>query len=165
MAFETEREKSVHLSKKLASDILTGLMNGTYEAEADEPALGGEDFQDWINEIADLKDEHGPDMVVALAEFAESWLHTVIRSHEVDDFAEQHFKGSGHSKGEVLKNYARQDDFGLGKLWAMLDESDGMDCFNWDDYADSNSGLVNGLAFIGQPATGNADTMYLFVED
>lgn len=153
------------LTKELAIKVINGLLYGNYEVDADEAAEGDEDLQDWINEIADLKDEHGPDMVIALAEFADDYLHTAIRSHEVDDFARRTFKGSGHEKGAILKEYAEHDEFDLGKLWNMLDKSGGMDSFNWDDYAESGSSWVNHLFFIEQPATGTADTIYLFEED
>ena len=153
------------LTKELATQVINGLLYEGYEIDAEEPARGDEDFQDWVNALGELSEKHGPDMVIALADFVEDHLSEHVNVHEVEDFAERIFKGSGHEKGAILKAHAEHDEFDLGKLWDMLDKSGGMDSFNWDDYAESGSSWVNHLFFIEQPATGTADTIYLFEED
>lgn len=153
------------LTKELAIKVINGLLYNGYEMHTEEPADGDEDLQEWVNVLGELSDEHGPDMVIALAEFVEDAQHEHVNVHEVEDFAERAFKGSGREKGAVLKAYAEHDEFDLGKLWEMLNKSGGMDSFNWDDFADSGSSWVNDLIFIEAPTTGSADTVYLFQED
>lgn len=153
------------LTKELATKVINGLLYEGYEVDADEPAEGDEDLQDWVNALGELSEKHGPDMVISLADFAENHLSEHVNVHEVDDFALRAFKGSGHEKGAVLKAHAEHDEFDLGKLWDMLDKSGGMDSFNWDEYAESGSSWVNHLSFIEAPTTGTADSVYLFEED
>jgi hypothetical protein len=155
----------VKLTKELAIKVINGLLYEGYEVDAEEPAEGDEDLQDWVDALGELNEKHGPDMVIALADFAEDHLSEHVNVHEVDDFAQRTFKGSGHEKGAILKEYAEHDEFDLGKLWNMLDKSGGMDSFNWNDYAESGSSWVNHLYFIDAAATGTADTIYLFEED
>jgi hypothetical protein len=155
----------VKFTKDLASKVIGGLVYGSFEQYADEPAEGDEALQEWVDELASLKGKHGPDMVTALAEFVEDYMHEDVQPHEVEDFAQRTFKGSGHAKGEVLKAFAEHHEFDLGKLWDRLDKSGGVDYFDWDGYADGGSILVNGLAFIEAPTTGRADTVYLFEGD
>jgi hypothetical protein len=153
------------LTKKLAVEVINGLLYSGYEIDAEEPAEGDEDLQDWVNALGELNEKHGPDMVIALADFVEDHLSEHVNVHEVEGFAERTFKGSGHEKGAVLKAHAEHDEFDLGKLWEVLDESGGMDSFNWDDFAESGSPWVNHLVFIEAATTGSADTVYLFEED
>lgn len=153
------------LTKELASRVITGLNYGNYEMHADEPADGDETLQEWVDALGGLSEEHGPDMVIALAEFVEDCMSAHVLAHEVASFTERTFKWSGRAKGAVLKAYALHDEFDLGDLWSMLDKSGGMDCFNWDEFADSGSSWVNDLHFIEVPTTGSADTVYLFQED
>lgn len=161
----TEREKNVKLTKELATKVINGLLYGGYETSADEPAEGDEDLQQWVDALGGLSDENGPDMVLALAEFAEDAMQAHVDVNEAKDFAERAFKGSGHQKGEILKAYAKQSEFDLGDLWNTLDKSGGMDSFDWDGYANSGSSWVNHMFFIETPTTGTADTIYLFEED
>lgn len=153
------------LTKELASKVANGLHVGRYEMYAEPPAEGDEALQEWVDALGKLADEHNLDMLFALAEFVEDFLHADVQHYEVEDFVQRTFKGSGHAKGEVLKTFAEHHEFDLGKLWNRLDKSDGMSCFNWDDYANGRSSLVNGLAFVEVATTGTADTVYLFEED
>lgn len=153
------------LTKELAIKVINGLLHENYEVNADEPAEGDEDLQDWVDALGGLSEKNGPDMVIALADFVEGYLSEHVDAREVKDFAERTFEGSGHRKGAILKAYAERDKFGLGDLWDMLDKSGGMDSFDWDDYVESGSSWVNHLAFVEVSTTGTADTVYLFKGD
>src|SRR5688572_422372 len=123
----------MQLTKELVSEILTGLEYGPFEANADEDnwAKGDEDFQDMVNAVAKLADEHSPYMAVALAEYIEDYAHDHVTAHEIEDYIKDHYRQSSHSKGELLQSYAQGDEFDLGRLWNALDESGGMNHFDW----------------------------------
>lgn len=149
-------------TKELASEILTGLDNKTLSQYADEPAKGDEDFQEMVDTVADLVDEHGMGFVSALAQHIEDSSEDV-RSHELQDYTMEHFRVSGHSVGEALQEYAASaDGTRLGELYTTLDEAGAIDYFDWDEYADSNQAPMEGLSFIVVPVTGHDRSVYLF---
>jgi hypothetical protein len=151
------------LDMELAAKVLTGLDNGTFEQSADDPAEGDEDFQDWVDEIADVVDEHGYELVSAVAQYAQH-LSEDVRSHELDDFIQQHYVGCGHRVGDVLMEYA-QDAEGsmLHDLHTALDNAGAVDHFEWEAYADSSQLPLEGLTFIKVPTTGlSAPSVFLF---
>ncbi|MFE0472643.1 hypothetical protein ACFW2V_13610 [Streptomyces sp. NPDC058947] len=152
------------LTKDLASKVVNGLYSGRYTRYAEESAEGDDDFQQWVDVLGELADDHSLDMVIATAEFVEA-MDAQVAGHEVQDFVQEHFRASGHSKGDVLKSYAEHEDFNLGRLYDLLEKSGGMDSFNWDDFAESGSSWVTDLFFIEAPATGSNPTIYLFQED
>ncbi|MCP9209575.1 hypothetical protein [Streptomyces cucumeris] len=150
-------------SKDLSSKILTGLTYGSFEQYADEPAEGDEDLQEMVDAVADLVGEHSEDMVAALAQYAEDSSEDV-RSHELEDFANEHYRGSGNSIGGVLQEYAQNDETGeLGKLFQALKRAGAVDWFDWEEYADSNQEPLGDLNFIKVPTTGvGANAVFLF---
>lgn len=155
------------LTEELVREILTGLHNDTFTAWADEPAKGDEAFQEWVNEIDDLIDEHSPNMVTALAEFAQNASEDV-QSHEVDDFVMDHLRGSGSRLGEVLQEYAadcEEEADSLSGLFQALDKAGAVDWFDWNGYADSNQEPLNGLLFYVVPSTGGDDSVFLFTQN
>lgn len=160
-----EREKNVKLTKELATKVINGLLYNGYEVAAEEAAEGDECLQDWIDALGSLSDEHGPDMVIALAKFVEDVINEHVNVHQVEEFATRAFKGSGREKGSVLKAHAEHDAFDLGELWGVLERTGSMESFDWGGYAGSGSFGVNHLHFVEVPATGTADTVYLFEED
>lgn len=152
----------MNLTKELARKVINGLEYGSYEQYADDPAEGDDDLQEWVDEIADLHEKYGYSLVTALAEFIEDAQSDHVTSHEVEEYVERHFKGSGRSKGEVLAAHAEGDDFDLGQLWGLLYRSGGMDAFDWNAFADSSSHWLADLIFIEVPTTGGENTVYLF---
>lgn len=156
----------MQLKRDMVSEILTGLEYGPFEADADEDnwAKGDEDFQEMVNTVAKLANEHGPYMVVALAEYIEDYAHDHVTADEIEEYVERHYRWSGRSKGALLQSYAQNNEFDLGRLWNALDESGGMDYFDWEGFTRSGSSWVNDMHFIEVSTTGNADSVYLFEE-
>lgn len=151
------------LTKNLTEKILTGLNYGPYEKNAEPPAEDDEDFQEWVDEIANLVAKHSNDMVSALVQYV-SDSSADVRAHELKDFAKEHYKASGMRVGEVLKEYAQSSEMGeLFELFEALDKAGGVDWFEWEQYADSGMTPVSGLHFVMVPTTGfGNDSVFLF---
>lgn len=154
----------MNLTTDLASKILTGLHAKTFEAYADEPdwAEGDEELQEMVDALSEAVDRTGMDSVAALAEYVkQSSAH--VTADEVEDYMQEHFKGSGHRVGDVLKEYAENSDMGpLHELFEGLDKAGAVDWFDWEGYADSGQGSVTDLHFLVMPTTGTGDRVFLF---
>lgn len=157
----------MQLTQELASKVLTGLSNGSFETDADEPAEGDEGLQEWVDEIARIVGEggeNGKSLISAVAAFVEKQSDHVA-SHELDDYIQEHYQGAGFNVGETLQKYAEGDEVGdLGKLYDRLDKAGGVDYFDWSEYADSGSSYMSGFRFIVVPTTGTAHSVFLFSE-
>lgn len=153
----------MYLTPSIASEILTGLHGKTFEAYAEPPAKGDEDFQGLVDEVSELVDRWSYDMVSALAEYIKMSSESV-ETHELKDFTEKHYRGSGGRVGEVLMQHAQDSEMGeLGKLFTALDEAGAVHWFDWDGYADSGQSPIDGLHFIKVPVTGaGSDDVFLF---
>lgn len=156
------------LTEELASKVLTGLTYGPYDPLSDDPAEGDEALQEWIYQISEVVLRHagedGKSLVSAVAAFAKA-QSAHVTSHQLDDYIQEHYRGAGFDVGEVLKGYADNDEVGdLGKLYTRLDESDGVDFFDWKGYANSGARPMSGLQFILVPTTGDAHSVFLFSE-
>lgn len=150
---------------ELASKILTGLESGAYKQWADTPAEGDADLQEMIDEVGELRDQYGPDMVAALAVFIEKVQSARVTAAELTDHAGEHFWGSGHTVGQVLREFAEEQEAevsALRRLYDRLEENGATDFFDWTGYADSRQEPLEGLHFVVVPATGVAPTVYLF---
>lgn len=150
------------LTKDLASNILTGLNNDTLKWDADEPAEGDDDLQEWVDAIADVADEHGYNMISALAQYVSDRSEDV-QAFELGSFITEHYKISGYRVGDVLKDHAQNAEYGdLCDLFTALDNAGAVDWFDWDGYADSRETPLDGLNFIVVPATGTSKSVFLF---
>lgn len=154
--------KKVNLTKELTEEIISGLGSGTFEQYADEPAKGDESFQEMVDEIATLVNEHGARAVLALAQYVEdSSAH--VQAGELWDFMNEHFRGKGATVGEVLQNYARECEGSLREMFDALDKSGAVDWFDWEEFADSGQEPVANLVFVVIPSDRiGPDTVFLF---
>lgn len=155
----------MNLTPALTEEILTGLENGSLKQGAEPPAREDEGYQDMVNEIAKLVDEHGPGVVIALAEHVKDSSEDV-QPHELEAFVQERYRGSGGRVGDVLMEYAQSSEVGeLHEMFEALDKAGAVDWFEWDKYAKSGPSSVNGLHFYVIPVTGvGADSVFLFEE-
>jgi len=159
--------------KDVLADVLTGLENGTYEPFADEDnwAKGDEDYQDVVDVIHELVDneQYGRGALIAAAgHIREESAHITLDG--IEGYLQEHYKGSGQSKGALLREYAENlvsegmASHSLAKLYAGLDQAGAVDWFPWGEFVDSQQTPVADLLFVEIPHTvGQGDDgWYLF---
>lgn len=152
--------------KNVVGEIVNGLFSGRFEADADEPAKGDEDFQEAVDTIAEILEE-GEFPVEALFA-AEIYLRDRSDHVEVDeigDYLREHLRGSGYSIGEVLEGYAAGEageGTDLGRLYDALRAAWATDLFAWEEFAKRPVITAQGLDFVQVSTTGTAKTTFLF---
>ena len=156
------------LTKELASKVLTGLMTGDYEANADQPAEGDEALQGWVDVISETVNEggeNGAGLVTATAQFVHNQSDHVT-ADEFQDYLREHYRTADFTIGAALQEYASADEVGdLGKLYTELDKAGGVDYFDWLEFADSGSSYMKGIQLIVVPTTGiGVHSVYVFEE-
>lgn len=159
----------MQLTRELASKVLTGLMTGDYEANADQPAEGDDLLQEWVNTISETVNEggeNGAGLVTATAQFAHD-QSAHVTADEFQDYIREHYRTADFTIGSALEGYASSDEVGdLGKLYTELDKAGGVELFNWLEFADSGSSYMTGIQLIVVPVTGiGVHSVYVFEEN
>lgn len=150
------------------AEIITGLENGKFRADADSPANGDEEFQEGVDIIAALLSGGEYRKWHLLA--AETHLERLSRDitvEDVEEYLEEHFLYADATVASTLEGYAAADCSGgeLNRLYEALDAAGGVDRFDWGSYADDDMTPTNGLTFIQVPAPTGEDQIYLFQDE
>jgi hypothetical protein len=149
------------LTIDLARKVLTGLEEKRYKVHADDEefADGNPDLQDWVDTIGGVMDSKSYDSnaVLAVAMYTESYGDDVL-AHEFEEYVENRYTECyGDSKGQAVRNYAQNDEFGLGRLYRRLEAEEALRIFPWDWYVEDNPSNLADMSFIEVD-----DTYYLF---
>jgi hypothetical protein len=153
--------------KDVIAKIITGLENGAFEENADEPAKGDEDFQEAVDVIAGLLGgkQYGKWHLLA-AETHIRQMSDHVRVDEIEDYLDENFLLAGSTVADTLENYAASDEVGeIGALYRALDTAGGVDRFDWGSYADDGMTPTIGMQFIQVPAPTGEDSVFLFTSN
>lgn len=152
--------------KDVIAEIVTGLENGTFEANAGEGswAKGDEDFQEAVDVIAGILNGKQYTMwhLLAAKEHIKQ-QSDYVTVDDVEEYLTETFLNSGATVGITLESYASgAEHTEIGALYEALDVAGGVDRFDWTSYADDNMTPTNHMSFFVLPAPVGEDSVFLF---
>lgn len=147
------------------AEIITGLGNGSFEANSEEPAKGDDDFQEAVNVTVSLLNGRYTRWHLLAAETHIRETSSHVTFDEIGDYLDDTFLTAGATVESTLQDWAAADCAGeLGELYEALDKAGGVDRFDWGSYANDGMTPTNGLTFIRVPAPVGESGVYLFQE-